>query len=117
MSSNLFTVINSREEFNENVEANGVCVVDFFATWCGPCTSLAKSLTEEANSSNSNSEILKKATFIKVNVDQFSDLAELYNVSALPYLIFFKNGKLTEHFVRGNNKEAVITSIKLLTNV
>lgn len=106
----LFTVIESREEFENMILNSDICVVDFFATWCGPCKSLSKTLD---NLSETN-KILKQATFIKVDCDEFPDLAELYEVSALPYLVFFKNGKLTDNYVKGNNPNAVIEVIKSL---
>lgn len=108
----LFHIIESREDFDSQINKNGVVVVDFFGTWCGPCTSLANSLE---NISQTN-KTLTQATFVKVDVDDFSDLAELYNVSALPFLIFFKNGKLTEYFVKGNDKDGVIQIVEKLLN-
>jgi len=104
MTSDLFHIITSSEDFNNNINMQGVCVVDFFGVWCGPCTALAKSLSDESK----HLTILSNARFIKVDVDEFPDLAELYNVSALPFLIFFKDGKLTENYVKGNDKNAVI---------
>jgi thioredoxin 1 len=109
-SFKLFHVIESREEFDEAISKQGVCVVDFFGTWCGPCTNLAETLTSRATTDSK----MQQATFIKVDVDEFSDLAELYNVSALPYLIFFKDGKLTEHFVKGNDPEKVMSIVSNL---
>ena len=108
----LFNIIKSSEEFDNMTQQNNICVVDFFATWCGPCTNLAKKLSEMSQTN----EILQKVTFIKVDVDNFQDLAELYNVSALPYLIFFKNGKLTEYYVTGNDPEKVVSVIYNLLN-
>lgn len=110
MSSKLFHIVESGEDFNNAITEHGVCVVDFFGTWCGPCTTLADSLTNVAQ----NDKMLQQAHFIKVDVDEFPDLAELYNVSALPYLIFFKNGKLTEYFIKGNDKDGVLAIVREL---
>lgn len=103
----LFTVIKSREEFNNAIESN-LCVVDFFAEWCGPCKQLSKTLESRVNE-------LSHATFVKVDVDEFSDLAELYNVSALPYLLFFVKGKLQENYVKGNDPDLVVSVVNKLS--
>lgn len=110
MSSKLFHIVNSGDNFSEEISKHGVCVVDFFATWCVPCTALAKNLTISVQ----NDTLLQQVRFIKVDVDEFPDLAELYNVSALPYLIFFKDGKLTEYFVKGSDENKVISIVKQL---
>lgn len=110
MSFKLFHIIESRDDFSAAISEHGVCVVDFFGTWCGPCTTLATSLTDIAQHNIS----LRRAHFIKVDVDEFSDLAELYDVSALPYLIFFKDGKQTEFFVKGNKPDEVLAIVNEL---
>jgi thioredoxin 1 len=112
MSVSLFNKLESREEFDSIINENNVCVVDFFGVWCTPCKTLAHSLESIART-NSN---FQKAYFLKVDVDQFNDLAEIYNVSALPYLIFFKNGKLTEHNVTGDNSQQVVKIVAELVN-
>lgn len=63
-------------------------LVDFYATWCGPCTLQTKVLEiyEKERPQNVN--------VIKVNVDKFEELAEKYNIVAVPTLIFFKAGNI-----------------------
>lgn len=61
-------------------------LVDFYATWCGPCKMLSPVLEEIANE-RSNISI------VKVDIDESSDLARKYGVMAVPTLILFKNGK------------------------
>lgn len=63
-------------------------LVDFFATWCGPCTMQAKVLEEYQKEKKENLEI------IKVNVDELGDLADKYNIVAVPTLMVFKEGML-----------------------
>lgn len=63
---------------------NKYILVDFFATWCGPCTMQTKVLEEYENIKPKNVEI------IKVNVDELSQLADAYNITAVPTLILFK---------------------------
>jgi len=64
---------------------NGTVVLDFYATWCGPCKRLRPVLESYAETS--------KATFIAINADEWTDLMERYDVSSLPTLIVLKNGK------------------------
>lgn len=113
MSFKLFHVIESRDDFSSAISEHDVCVVDFFGTWCGPCTTLATTLTNVAQ----HDLTLRNAHFIKVDVDEFSDLAEVYGVTALPYLIFFKNGKQTEFFVKGNRPDEVVAIVKELLSL
>jgi thioredoxin 1 len=61
-------------------------IVDFYADWCGPCKKLGPEL-EKASQSE------KCFKLIKVNVDYFADISEKYNVSGIPHVILFYNGK------------------------
>lgn len=70
---------------NELVK-EGVTVVDFFATWCGPCKMLAPVL-EELESDRSDFKI------VKVDIDKEEALARSYGVMSVPTLILFKDGK------------------------
>ena len=80
----------SSEEFNNLVQnTEGIAVVDFFATWCGPCKMLAPVL-------EGLSEKMDKVTFYKVNVDASSDLAGRYGIQAIPNLVIFKDGKAVD---------------------
>ena len=67
--------------------APGVAVVDFFATWCGPCKMLSPILHELAEE---KSDALKVG---KVNVDEQMELAMRFQVSSIPMLVVFKDGK------------------------
>lgn len=63
-------------------------LVDFWATWCGPCQMLAPVLAEFAE------EHKDKLKVGKVNVDEQRDLAIKYNITSIPTLILFKNGEI-----------------------
>ncbi len=76
------------KEFDEIIE-KGLVVVDFFATWCGPCKMVAP-IFEEI--SNAHEDI----TFIKVDVDQYPDLAARYQVSTIPTIIVSKDKKIMD---------------------
>lgn len=76
--------ISSDGEFNSIVRSPSLTVVDFFATWCGPCRAIAPQF-EMLSSQYPN------VTFIKVDVDKLNDVAGRYGVNAMPTFLFFKN--------------------------
>ena len=75
----------NNDNFNSSIE-NGVCVVDFFATWCGPCKMLAPVFEEL-------SEELTDVNFVKVDIDQSMDLAQKFRIVSVPTMKIFKNGE------------------------
>ena len=68
-------------------KAQGVAVLDFSATWCGPCQMLAPVLHELAD------EVGSKAAFYSIDVDENRQLATEYGISSIPCLVVLKNGK------------------------
>lgn len=78
----------SKANFNEKTNsADQVVVVDFFATWCGPCKMLAPVLEKAADE-------LTNVQFYKVDIDEEMELANQYKIMTVPTLLFFKGGKL-----------------------
>lgn len=75
----------SENEFEKEVK-EGLVLVDFFATWCGPCRMMA-SVLEQAEKE------FKDVKIIKVDVDESEDLARKFGVMSIPTIILFKNGK------------------------
>ncbi len=86
-------------------KAPGVVLVDFYATWCGPCVKQGKVLHQLENFASQ-----KKASIIKVDVDQHEELATLFDVSALPTLMLIKDGKIVER-QRGLASETRVTEL------
>lgn len=80
-------------------------LVDFWATWCGPCRALAPTIEELAT------ELDGKVKVAKINVDEERDLAQKYNVMSIPTLIVFKNGEVAETAVGTRPKEDIISLI------
>lgn len=76
-------------QFDE-VMKDGVVVVDFFATWCGPCKMLAPVFEELGE------ELEGKANFIKVDVDESPEIAQRYQVMTVPSVLVLKDGELKE---------------------
>ncbi|MDR2117023.1 MAG: thioredoxin [Planctomycetaceae bacterium] len=85
-------VIESEVEFNSIIQS-GVVLVDFFATWCGPCRMQGPILDALAV------EIGDSAKIIKVDADQFQPLAVKYDISSIPTLILFKDGQIINRLV------------------
>ena len=79
-------VVTEVNEFQTLLKENNLVIVDFFATWCGPCKMIAP-LLEKFQNEYSNIK------FLKIDVDQLGSLAQEYNVSSMPTLILFKNGE------------------------
>jgi thioredoxin 1 len=75
------------------IKAAGVVMVDFWATWCGPCKIVAPVVEELAK------EYEGKVTFAKVNTDENSDIAGKYNIRGIPTLMFFKDGNVLDQIV------------------
>ena len=77
----------NKSEF-DSVIAQGVVLVDFFATWCGPCKMLSPVLEEVAK------EVEEKLDIVKVDVDQDGELAMRFGIMSVPTMIIFKDGQL-----------------------
>ncbi len=80
-------------------------VVDFWATWCGPCRKLSPVLDEIAT------ELGSQVKFVKVNTDENLKTAKDYSISGLPSLLVFKDGKAVERLVGLMPKSAIISNI------
>ena len=91
----------NKEEFSNLVEnANdSLVVVDFFASWCGPCRMISPILEEVCEENN--------VTMYKVDTDEEGELAQKNGVLALPTVILFKNGKEVDKFVGFKPKEEI----------
>lgn len=81
----------SGREFEETInnKEKPVAIVDFFAEWCMPCLMVAPVLEELA-------EKFKDIKFVRVNVDENKDLSSKFNITSIPCLVVFKNGKEVE---------------------
>ena len=78
-------------EFETQVtRCTNAVVADFYATWCGPCRALAPRLDQLS------SNYVDRIKFVKINVDESPGIAQNFSVSAIPTLIFFKDGKVAD---------------------
>lgn len=89
-SSQNVTRIAETQFAGEVEKATGPVVVDFYATWCGPCKMLSPRLDKLAG------EFSGKIKFVKVNVDEAQELAGRFRVKGIPTLLFMKNGKVED---------------------
>jgi len=93
------------ENFEEKVlKSKKLVLVDFFATWCGPCKMLAPVLEEVCKE-------VKDVTIAKLDVDESLDLAKEYGVMSVPTVIFFKEGKEIDRFSGYRQKTQILEAI------
>ena len=93
--------------FAEKVLNNpGLTVVDFNATWCGPCKMLKPIFNKAAN------DFAGKASFASIDVDENPTVSEKYKVQSIPLLLFFKGGKVVKSIVGLVSAKEVYTAIE-----
>lgn len=96
-------IINTKEQFTEEVLNNkGLVLVDFYATWCGPCMMLAPIIDEISE------EYKDKVEVVKVNIDDNQELAIKYNIMSIPTLALFKEGNLDTMLIGLRSKEEIV---------
>lgn len=98
------TIVNT-QTFKELVQKDTLLVVDFYATWCGPCKMLAPVLDEVA------AEFEGKATIVKVDVDESEELAIEFGIRTVPTVLFFKGGQVVDKFVGAVPKSEIVRKV------
>ena len=88
----------------EQETSQGLVLVDFWATWCGPCKAIAPVLDELS------SEYEGKARIVKIDVDQNPNLAAQYGIRSIPTLFMFKNGEKVDATM-GMQPKAQLTAL------
>lgn len=100
------TIINAIDkDFAGNIK-EGLVLVDFSASWCGPCKMIAPVLEEL------NGELEGKASIVKMDVDDNPRTASKYGVMSVPTLLLFKDGEIVEKAVGYQPKEALASLIE-----
>lgn len=95
-------IVVSDANFEQEVlKAQQVVLVDFWASWCGPCQMLSPIVKEIA------AEFDGKAKICTLNTDENEHTASQYRISAIPTLLFFKNGQVVDQSIGLVNKKAI----------
>lgn len=94
-------IVNSENFVSEVLESPIPVLVDFFATWCGPCRMLSPVLESVSE------DYEDKVKFVKLDVDEASDIAKDYSVMSIPTLIIIKNGEEVAKTVGALGAEAL----------
>ncbi len=98
--------IENERVLSEVLNNEKLVIIDFFAEWCGPCQMLTPILQEIDKEYGDTVEIYK------VNVDESADCAMRYGVTAMPTMVFFKDGEEVERVVGYMPKEELVKIIK-----
>ena len=97
--------IATNTSFDGLLESEKLVIVDFWATWCGPCRMLSPLLDEV------EAEMEDKIVVVKVNVDDADEIAMRYRIMSIPTLIFFRNGEMVDRTVGAMPKSMLVEKI------
>ena len=95
----------TKENFNETVNSGKTVLLDFWATWCGPCQMIAPTVHEVA-------EEREDIVVGKVNVDDEAELAIKFGIVSIPTLVVLKDGKVVSQAVGVQSKDKILEMIK-----
>ena len=97
--------IATNTSFDSLLQDEKLVIVDFWATWCGPCRMLSPLLDEVEE------EMADRITVVKVNVDDVREIAMRYRIMSIPTLLFFKGGELVDKTVGAMPKNVLVDKI------
>ncbi|KAK7280701.1 hypothetical protein RJT34_25768 [Clitoria ternatea] len=102
------TVESWKEHLQRGNDTKKLIVVDFTASWCGPCRFIAPLLAEIAKNT-------PEVIFLKVDVDELKTVAEEWSIEAMPTFLFLKEGNLVDKVVGAQKEELELTLAKHLS--
>lgn len=116
LAANVFHVKNVADFQKEVLESKKAVIVDFHATWCGPCRILEPRLEKVLNNFNKKVQDAadKKVTLAKVDIDELGELSEKYNVQAVPTVLAFKNGREISRFTGAADESRIEKMVEQL---
>ena len=97
--------IATNTSFDGLLESEKLVIVDFWATWCGPCRMLSPLLDEVEE------EMADRIVVVKVNVDDADEIAMRFRIMSIPTLLFFKNGQMVDRSVGAMPKSMLVEKI------
>jgi len=92
--------------FDDMIQKGGLLLVDFWAPWCGPCKMQTPILEKIAQSDAAGVSIMK------INTDESPELAQKLNISSIPTLILYKNGKEVDRYIGLQSEAALLEKLK-----
>lgn len=95
--------LEKESDFENIVKEEENLIVDFYADWCGPCKRLGRTFEELQDDYDD-------ITVLKVNVDDYPNLASKFNVTSIPYLICYKNGSRAKFVIDSNEEDDILGS-------
>ena len=99
--------IKTQAEFEALIKENNNVIIDFYAQWCGPCKMLAPIFEQIANEK-------ENVTFVKVDVDEAGELANLFGITSIPTVVYIKNEKMALRELGFKPKAAILENIKTI---
>jgi len=101
-------IVITEQNFDEIISKNAVAMIDFGATWCGPCKALAPVVEEIAG------DYEGRAVVGKADVEECPDIAARFRIRNVPTVLFFKNGELKDKSVGGVQKKTLTDKLDAL---
>ena len=87
----------NKDDFEKEINEQGIVIVDFFATWCGPCQMLSPILED----------LSTNYKVCKINVDENQELAREHGIMSIPTVFIYKDGKQINKFIGYKTKEEI----------